>query len=273
MPRASRPLVSFTQGEWSPLTYGRIDVDQHAKALQLCRDFVPCLQGTLTRRPGTAYVTPVKGNDTNVRYVPFIFNSAQAYVLEFTNQTIRFYTNGGQLLSGGIPYEIATPYLDTDLWGINYTQSADVMYIVHPNYPPKLLKRLGATNWTLTNQGQQDGPYLTQNIADNFAVCTVTRVGSTGTLTFDKLNGLNGGAGLTAADVGRLVRITNTNWTDVGPTTTQVSTTVGSTTTTTQTSQASNASSANPQKWIQLLITGVTSTLVAKVTVVGVVPQ
>lgn len=273
MPRASRPQVSFTQGEWSPLTYGRIDVDQHAKAMQLCRDFVPCLQGTLVRRSGTAYVAAVKGNDLSVRYQPFIFNSAQAYVLEFTNLALRFYTNGGELLSGGVPYEIVTPYADADLWGLNFTQSADVMYIVHPNYPPKLLKRLGATNWTLTNQTQQDGPYLTQNIADNFAICTVTRVGSSGTLTFDNTTGLNGGAGLTAADIGRLVRITNTNWTDVGPTTTQVSTTVGSTTTTTQTTASSNASSANPQKWIQLKITAVTSTTVATVLVVGVVPQ
>jgi len=148
-----------------------------------------------------------------------------------------------------------------------------VMYITHPNHPPQLLKRFGATSWTLTPHVLLDGPYLTQNTADNFATCTVTRVGSTGTLTFDNTNGLNDGAGLTSADVGRLVRITNINWTDVGPVTTQVSTTSGSTTTTTQTTSASNASSANPQKWIQLKITGVTSAKVASVTVVGVVPQ
>jgi len=273
MPRASRPQVSFTQGEWSPLTYGRVDVQQYAKALQLCRDFVPCLQGTLTRRPGTAYVAAVKSNRTAVRFQPFIFNSAQAYVLEFTDSAIRFYTNGGQLLDAGSPYEVTTPYGADDLWGLNFTQSADVLYIVHPDYPPKLLKRLGATNWTLTDQVQLDGPYLSQNVADNYATCTVTRVGSTGTLTFDNTDGINGGAGLSSADVGRLVRVTNVNWTDVSPTTTQVSTTSGSTTTTTTTTSASTTSSANPVKWIQLKITAVTDSKTASVIVLGVVPQ
>lgn len=246
MPRASRPQVSFTQGEWSPLTYGRIDVDQHAKALQLCRDFVPTLQGTLIRRSGTAYVADVKSDRTAVRFQPFIFNTAQAYVLEFTDTALRFYTNGGQLLNAGVPYEVTTPYLAADLWGLNFTQSADVMYIVHPNYPPKLLKRLGATNWTLTDMVFTDGPYLTQNVSQTYLSCSVSRAGATGTLTADVITGLNGGAGFQASDVGRLFRVTNTKW--------------------------STTSTDNPQKWIWVKVTSITSTTVANVTVQGIVP-
>lgn len=47
-------------------------------------------------------------------------------------------------------YEIATPYLEADLFDLHYTQSADVLTIVHPTYQQRELKRLGATNWTLT---------------------------------------------------------------------------------------------------------------------------
>lgn len=252
MPRASRPQVSFTQGEWSPLTYGRVDVDQHAKAMQLCRDFVPCLQGTLTRRPGTAYVAGVKGNATAVRFQPFIFNTAQAYVLEFTDLAVRFYTNGGQLLSGGTPYTVTTPYAAADLWGLNFTQSADVMYIVHPSYPPKLLKRLGATNWTLTDMVFTDGPYLTQNVSETYLTASVTRAGSTGTLTANVITGLNGGAGFQASDVGRLFRVTNTKWVD--PAT------------------GGTADPANTSKWIWVKVTSITSTTVANITVQGIVP-
>ncbi len=46
-------------------------------------------------------------------------------------------------------YEIPTPYAAADLFGIHYAQSADVMTLVHPNYPPSELRRLGATSWTL----------------------------------------------------------------------------------------------------------------------------
>lgn len=47
-------------------------------------------------------------------------------------------------------YEVATPYLEADVFNLHYVQSADVLTIVHPGYAPRELKRLGATNWTLT---------------------------------------------------------------------------------------------------------------------------
>jgi len=46
-------------------------------------------------------------------------------------------------------YEIATPYAAADLFGLHYVQSADVLTLVHENYAPRELRRLGATNWSL----------------------------------------------------------------------------------------------------------------------------
>lgn len=54
-------------------------------------------------------------------------------------------------LPASLIYEIPNPYAEADLFDIHYVQSADVMTLVHPSYPPKELKRLGATNWTLTS--------------------------------------------------------------------------------------------------------------------------
>jgi hypothetical protein len=48
-------------------------------------------------------------------------------------------------------YEVVTPYLEADLFDLHYTQSADVLTIVHPSHPVKELRRLGATNWTFTD--------------------------------------------------------------------------------------------------------------------------
>lgn len=47
-------------------------------------------------------------------------------------------------------YEIATPYLEADLFDLHFVQSADVLTIVHPSYEPRELRRLGATNWQLS---------------------------------------------------------------------------------------------------------------------------
>ena len=66
-------------------------------------------------------------------------------------------------------YEIPSPYAEADLFDIHYVQSADVLTLVHPNYAPRELRRLGATTWTLTTI--------------NFAASVTAPTGVTATLT------------------------------------------------------------------------------------------
>jgi len=44
-----------------------------------------------------------------------------------------------------------TPTVAADLMDIHFVQSADVMTLVHPNYPPSELRRYGATLWTFSS--------------------------------------------------------------------------------------------------------------------------
>lgn len=53
------------------------------------------------------------------------------------------------LLAGDI-YEIPTPYAAADLAALQFVQSADVVTLVHPSYPPATLSRTGHTTWVLT---------------------------------------------------------------------------------------------------------------------------
>lgn len=208
MPRATSYQSSFNAGEWSPLTYGRIDLPKRKAAMSSTINYIPLLQGPQTRRPGTAFVAAA--NDPNtVRLQAFEFNVFQSYILEFTANVIRFYTNGGQLLSGGIPYQVATPYAAADLAGLNFTQSADVLYIVHPSYPPATLSRQGATTWTLANLVVQDGPYLPVNITSTKISTSTAVPGATGSLLASSAAGINNGAGFQASDVGRVLRVNN----------------------------------------------------------------
>ena len=59
-------------------------------------------------------------------------------------------TNWLQVGNNNMAYTIVSPYLQSDLSTLQFAESADVVTITHPNYPPYELKRLGATNWTLT---------------------------------------------------------------------------------------------------------------------------
>lgn len=141
---------SFGGGELTPEFFGRIDDVKYQTGLAKCRNFITLPHGPASNRPGTQYVREVKTSAMRTRVIPFAFSTTQTMVLEFGNEYIRFHTDGATLLSGGVPYEVSTPYLEADLFDLHYVQSADVLTITHPNYTPRELRRLGATSWTLT---------------------------------------------------------------------------------------------------------------------------
>lgn len=205
MPRATWVQNSFNGGEWSPLAYGRADLQKYKSALATCLNYVPTTQGGLTRRPGTKYVANTKSNQA-VRLVSFEFSITQAYVLEFGPSYVRFYTNDGQLLSGGSPYEVATPYGANDLQDLSFVQSADVLYIAHKNYAPRKLMRAGATSWSLATISFSDGPYLITNTSTTTLTSSVAGPGAA-TVTASSTAAINGGTGFTANDVGRSIRL------------------------------------------------------------------
>jgi len=92
--------------------------------------------------------------ELNSRFVKIANATANTYTMTDLAGVAIDTTNFTTYVSGGTAarvYEIATPYVEADLFDLHYVQSADVLTITHTNYPPKELKRLGATNWTLTD--------------------------------------------------------------------------------------------------------------------------
>lgn len=150
MPNVRTLQRSFAGGEMSPEMFGRIDDVKYQTGAATMRNFTATPQGPAENRAGFAFVREVKNSTKRTRLIPFTYSTTQTMVIELSPGFIRFHTQGGTLLSGGVPYEIANPYAEADLFDIHYVQSADVMTLVHPNYAPRELRRLGATNWTLT---------------------------------------------------------------------------------------------------------------------------
>jgi len=201
MPRTTLALTSFVSGEFGNKLTGRTDFDKYQSAAKTMENFLVHPQGAATRRVGTQYIASVKTASAKTRLIPFEFSTTQTYILEFGNNYIRFFKDKGQILSGGSPYEISTPYLTAELFDIKFAQSADVMYIVHPNHETMKLSRTGHTSWSLDEIEFTDGPYL----APNTTSTTMTPGATTGT-----------GISLTASantfvstDVGRLINFSN----------------------------------------------------------------
>jgi hypothetical protein len=141
--------ASFNGGELTPEFFGQIGDGKFQTGLATCRNFVVKPQGPIENRAGFAFVREVKDSTKRVRLLPFTYSTTQTMILELGAGYFRFHTQGATLLNGAVPYEIANPYAEADLFDIHITQSGDVLTLVHPNYPPMELRRMGATNWTL----------------------------------------------------------------------------------------------------------------------------
>ena len=147
--RAYQP--AFAGGELSPALWARVDTKNYALGLKTALNLTIQAHGGASNRAGLEFLGEVKASANPTRLIPFQFNEAQAYVIEFGTGYLRFWRNGGLILaSGGGVYEVAAPYASADLDELVFAQEADVMYIVHPRYPVKKLARYADANWTLT---------------------------------------------------------------------------------------------------------------------------
>lgn len=99
---------------------------------------------------------------------------ANTFELSGVNSTgFTTYTSGGTVAE---IVEIATPYLQADLFDANnvlqlqFAQSADTLYIVHPSYEPRKLTRTSHTSWTLSTVTFVNGPFSATNSDDTSRV-------------------------------------------------------------------------------------------------------
>lgn len=224
MPRSAPIQTNFTAGELSPRLEGRIDVAKYGNGCKTLENMISQKHGPASRRGGFYFASEVKTSSKKTRIMPFEFSVTQAYILEFGDQYIRFFKNYGRINSGpfsvefsndfnkGSAYEVASPYLEAELFELVITQSADVLYIAHKNHEPRKLSRTGDTNWTLSIIDFKDGPYN----AINTTTTTLTPSGTSGsvTITASATTGINNGAGFKSTDVGRLIRFEDSanNW-------------------------------------------------------------
>jgi hypothetical protein len=198
MARVAAQLTNFTGGELSPRLDGRNDLTKYSSGCKTLENFIVYPHGAAARRPGTTFIAEVKNHNQKGRLIPFEFSTTQTYILEFGNQFIRIYKDQGQVQSGGSAVEVATPYLEAELFQIKFAQSADVMYITHPNHSTRKLTRTSHTSWTLTEVDFTNGPFQDSNTSTT----TLTPSGTTGSVTITA-----SASTFVSTDVNRLLRI------------------------------------------------------------------
>jgi hypothetical protein len=152
---------------------------------------------------GVVGMTQVNGKRFKVANVAT--NTFELQDIDGNNVNTSGYTT---YVSGGVAnrvYTLTTTYETADLADLKFAQSADVMYICHPDFPPRKLSRTGHTSWTITDVDFSNGPFLDHNITTTTMTPSHKSVGDTVTATFSSVTGINDGNGFTSADIGRLV--------------------------------------------------------------------
>lgn len=161
--KASPLKDAFNAGEISPLMAARIRIDKYANALNICENMIPLVQGGVTRRTGTMFVSEIKSGAA--RLVPFEFSTTQAYILEFGAEYIRFYKDRGQIQTSGVAaWLTGTAYVVGDL----RTESSVTYYCLVAHTSGTFATDLAAAKW----YAQEDTiyeiptPYVSGDIAN-----------------------------------------------------------------------------------------------------------
>ena len=181
-------ISNFTAGEFTPQLMGRFDLSKFHNSYEMGENCVPRPFGGMFKRTGFEMIAPLKFPDTPPRLIEFEFSTEMSYVICCEHLCMRFFTNTGGVVEGAIPgepYEIETPYIDTELKYIRTLQSEDIMYIIHPNYPVKKLVRYDTNDWQLVDVDFVDGPFADINQDAGHVVTFSAREGMI-TLTSNK---------------------------------------------------------------------------------------
>lgn len=205
MAESSPIITDFTSGELSPRLNGRVDLERYYSGAKTIKNFEVQMHGGLQKRSGTRFIASVKNSAHTTKLIPFVFSKTQAYVLEFGNDYFRIYKDEGKVTSGGSVVEIASPYGEEFLDELDYVQSADTLFLVHPNFAPRTLTRTSHTSWSFATLSFRDGPWDDTNATTK----TLTPSGTSGSITITASS-----TTFAASDVGRLVRIKHISGSD-----------------------------------------------------------
>ena len=121
-------------------------------------------------------VSGVRGmTKVNNRTYTVINASTNTFQLQgFNGSMLDPYTGGGVV---GRIVEVATPYINGMIADVRFTQSADVLYMVHGDVPPKELRRISAEQFEIRDFPFKRGPFRPANSNDAFVMAASAATG------------------------------------------------------------------------------------------------
>lgn len=214
MPRRDHYVSNLSAGIISPRLFGRTDLRKYFDALETGENFLALATGGDVRRPGSRHIHKVLepgGAPAGLaRLIPFEFSAGNNIMLLFfewfgSTSLLYVFEDGALAFPGVNPPAVSlTPaYSPDQFFDIKFVQSADILYLFHPNVAPQELRRSGPSNqqasWNLVPFESGDGPYSPQN---TIASKTLQPSGTSGSITITGV-----GVSFNVGDIGRKIRL------------------------------------------------------------------
>lgn len=178
---------SLVAGQISPTAFGRTDLPFYPMAAKKLQNMIPISSGGAMFRPGSRHAFT---SSNPIGLYPFIYNKKEAYcvTVDYLGNVVikrkdEVYAGALDItpsivnatVSGTVPVSGATSasgdVYDWSFMDMQYTQSLDVLYLVHKNIKPTRISRTAEDNFTvaafdsgLTGANLRDAwPYLPIN--------------------------------------------------------------------------------------------------------------
>ena len=208
MPNVDISINSFQGGELNPLLFGRTESQFFRRSCQKLENMFVHVEGPAEKRGGTKYITPANDETQPVRLIAFEFSREDAFMLEFGHLYIRVLARDGIVQDNmNNDVVVTTTYEGDQLEQLQFVQSADVLFLAHPEHPPRQFVRgidsSGNITWTIEDYEYDDGPYLDENTNEDFKLAPSNASGDNRTITASG----TGHEPFSATDVGRYIRI------------------------------------------------------------------
>ena len=150
MPRVNSVVTDFSAGEVAPYLFGRTTSPVYYKGASQMLNFMPRIQGGFRKRPGTIFCGHTK-TDQVAQLVAIKISVNQSYVLEFTNNLVRFwsFTNGTLTYLAGL--DIITTYTTAQLPNLQFAWMFPDLFIAHQSHPPARIRYAAGPTFAMQN--------------------------------------------------------------------------------------------------------------------------
>jgi hypothetical protein len=174
--------TNFTNGEIAPSLEGQVDLKKIYNSCLRMENFAGTVHGPAEFRQGSGFKAATKDHSARSLLIPFQFNNDQTYILEFGEAAgagyLRVFHQGGAVLTtGGLVYEVASPYTSAHFDGLSWLQIKDVVILTHHQVAPHKLSRTGHAAWTFSTI-----TFAPDTATPGSITCTVTNSDSSATI-------------------------------------------------------------------------------------------